>query len=215
MYQYPQYIFFNEISKLMSNNNANRQLAVDMPCGSGYTTHYLSQNNKLNWIGVDISKESIDYAKTNYQNERVLFEENDIFSKLNELKNVDILCIINSIFLLPQHDKLFSLVYSSLKDNGEAYFIIPNINSLNYRNFIKDNPHVNSTEYNVDTLTQELKKHNLSTKSVKEICYANIYGRREIKFMRRFAHHYLIALNYLMTTFKIGAPSYFLFQVKK
>ena len=217
MYQYPQYIFFSEISKLIlkDNNNSNRQLGVDMPCGSGYTTNYLSKNNNLKWIGVDLDKKSIEYAKNHYQNERVLFEENDIFLKLNELKNVDVLCIINSIFLLPNHDKLFSLVNSCLKDNGEVYFIIPNINSLNYRNFVKDNPHVNSTEYDVNTLTQELKKHNLSTKSVKEICYANIYGRRETKFMRRFAHHYLIALNYLMTTFKIGTPSYFLFQVKK
>lgn len=217
MYQYPQYIFFSEISKLISSDNksSNRQLGVDIPCGSGYTTHNLSQNNNLKWIGVDLDKKSVEYAKNNYQTERVLFEENDIFLKLNELKNVDVLCIINSIFLLPNHDKLFSLVSSCLNTDGEVYFIIPNISSINYKNFVKDNPQVNCKEYDVKSLTEELKKYNLFTKAVKEICFANIYGRRDTKIMQRFAHHYLIALNYLMTAFKIRKPSYFLIQVKK
>jgi SAM-dependent methyltransferase len=217
MYQYPQYVFFSEISKLISNDNknSNRQLGVDIPCGSGYTTHNLSQNNKLKWIGVDLDKNSIEYAKNNYQTERVLFEENDIFLKLNELKNVDVLCVINSIFLLPNHDKLFCLISSCLNSDGEAYFIIPNVNSINYKNFIKDNPQVNCKEYDVKSLIEELKKYNLLTKVQKGICYANIYGRKDTKLMRRFVHHYLIALNYLMTYFKISAPSYFLIHVKK
>lgn len=216
MLQYPQYIFSTEILKLVGKNKlSNYKTGVDIPCGTGYTTHYLSKGNEINWLGVDLDKSSIEFAKRNFSTKKSAFQIHDIFVKLQELKKVDILCIINSIFLLPDHNKLFNLVFSCLSAEGEAYFIIPNINSKNYRNFIKKNPDVNVNEYRIDELTKELAKFGLTALTVKGICYANIYGRKEIQFMSRLAPYYLIALNYLMTFWKTGTPSYFLVKIQK
>lgn len=216
MIQYPQYIFSTEILKLAGRKKLSAcKTGIDMPCGTGYTTHYLSKGNAINWLGVDIDKSSIDFAIKKFSDEKVAFQTGDIFLTLEKLKNVDILCIINSIFLLPSHDRLFNLVSSCLNVNGEAYFIIPNINSKNYRNFINKNPGVNVKEYGVDTLTEELAKFDLTTEEVKGICYANIYGRKEIQYMSRLAPYYLVLLNYFMTFWKTGPPSYFLVKLKK
>jgi len=216
MLQYPQYIFSTEILKLAGRKKlAAYETGIDMPCGAGYTTHYLSKGNTINWLGVDIDTTSIDFARKNFSGEKVTFQINDIFQKLGELKNVDILCIINSIFLLPNHDKLFSLVSSCLSTYGEAYFIIPNIDSKNYRSFINKNPKVNVKEYRISRLKQELEKADLTIQEVKGICYANMYGRKETRFMSRLAPYYLVLLNYFMTFLKTGPPSYFLFKIRK
>ena len=216
MPQYPQYIFSSEILKLAGKDKLlTCKTGVDIPCGAGYTTHYLSKGNAVRWLGVDIDKHSIDFAIRKFSSHRIVFQTDDIFLKLRELKNVDILCIINSIFLLPDHDKLFNLVFSCLKADGEAYFIIPNVEGKNYRNFSKKNSGVNVKEYSVEALTEALAIYGLTTQTVKGICHANIYGRKEIKYMSRLAPYYLIVLNYFMTWCKIGTPSYFLVQVKR
>lgn len=216
MLQYPQYIFSAEILKLAVENKLPRcKTGVDMPCGAGYTTHYLSKGNTIKWLGVDIDKRSIDFAVRNFSSQRIVFQTDDIFLKLKELNNIDILCIINSIFLLPDHNRLFDLIFSCLKPGGEAYFIIPNTKGKNYRNFSKRNPGVNVREYNVEELTEALSEHGFTTQAVKAICYAHVYGRKEIQYMSRLAPYYLIVLNYFMTWCKIGTPSYFLIQVKK
>jgi len=216
MLQYPQYIFSTEILKLVGKTKLSiYKTGVDIPCGTGYTTHFLSKGNEVNWFGADLDKSSIEFAKRKFSTKKTVFQIHDIFTKLQELKKVDILCIINSIFLLPDHDKLFNLVSSCLDADKEAYFIIPNINSKNYRSFIEKNPRVNINEYKIDELTKALEKFDLITQAVKGICYANIYGRKEIRFMSRLAPYYLIALNYFMTFWKIGTPSYFLVKIQK
>ena len=216
MLQYPQYIFSTEILKLVGKKNlSNYKKGIDIPCGSGYTTYYLSKGNAISWLGVDVDKTSIDFAVKKFSGRKVTFQINDIFLKLQKLKDVDILCVINSIFLLPDHDRLFNLVYSCLNTEGEGYFIIPNVDSKNYHSFINKNPNVNVKEYRIDVLVGLLAKINLVTQNVKGICYANMYGRKEIRFMSRLAPYYLIALNYIMTFWKAGTPSYFLIKIKK
>lgn len=65
-------------SKLVSGR------VLDIACGSGYGTQILLENDSMgkmqHIIGVDIDKDTIQYAKANYHNEKVSYIVNDATS---------------------------------------------------------------------------------------------------------------------------------------
>ena len=52
---------------------------LDVSCGSGYGSYLVSNNPDINSVlGLDISKEGIDWAKANFETEKVKFSPLDI-----------------------------------------------------------------------------------------------------------------------------------------
>lgn len=82
----------------------NDRVVLDLGCGSGYGTYYLSTKGAKYIIGVDISKEVIKYCKGQYSNEnlqygtmngsRLAFKDNSFdnvisFQVIEHIKNLD------------------------------------------------------------------------------------------------------------------------------
>lgn len=140
--QYPQFEFAKEIIRLINpNHNA---LLIDAPCGNGETTYILSSIEKTKVFGYDISKHSIENAKYKFQRKNLEYKVADIFEVFKNHSGVDYFCMINSLFLLDKQNEIIENIHKVLTDKGNVFFIIPNINSINYINFKKNNQHVNS-----------------------------------------------------------------------
>ncbi|HET7818687.1 MAG TPA: hypothetical protein VFL70_05225, partial [Bacteroidia bacterium] len=121
----------------------------------------------------------------------------------------------NSLFLLDKQNEIIENIHKVLTDKGNVFFIIPNINSINYINFKKNNQHVNSLELDKYEFIQYIEKFNFKLVTCKPICYANIYGRKELRFFSILAPFYLRVLNFFMSAFKTGTPSYYLFSFQR
>ena len=208
--QYPQYLFGSSIrSYIRTHIPQTNGLLVDVPCGNGETSYILADLN-IKIKGFDLDENSIIRAKANYLKENLTFEKENIFEALGKESAIDLLCVINSFFLLPDRDKLLDLIRNSIKPDGYVFFIIPNIDSINYRNFKGTNSFVNQTELTLSEFKNKMESHGLKIVFTKPLCFANLYGRKELRFLSRLAPYYLIILNYLMTFFHIGTPSYYL-----
>ena len=56
--------------------------------------------------------------------------------------------------------------------------------------------------------------HGFITDYSKGIARANLYGRRELRWMSAVAPFYLRCLNYVFSILKLNQPSYFLFELR-
>jgi SAM-dependent methyltransferase len=215
--QYPQYIFSSSIKKLISrlNNDGKILKVLDIPCGNGETTFHLSKLKNITIEGYDLDSKSIEHAVRTYKNANLSFYHGDIFTVLKSKSDMDVICVINSFFLLPDRDLLLTMIKNALSPDGNVFFIIPNIHGKNYLNFKKQSPQVNEVELSVEEFESILRKQGISPLFNKGICYVNVYGRKELKYLSRLAPLYLMGINYFLSGFKIGKPNYYLIGAKK
>lgn len=55
-------------------------VVLDAACGSGYGSYLIARNKDCSVTGIDISKEAIDYAQTNFQLPRLSFDNQNVMS---------------------------------------------------------------------------------------------------------------------------------------
>jgi len=213
---YPQYIFGKEIYNFIKEQKGIK-LIIDAPCGNGETTYHISRYSSALVYGYDISNEAICIAKKYFTRKNLTFEVSDVFSVFQKHKNIDVFCLINSLFLLPNQDDLLKQIYNSLSKDGFLILILPNIESINYKKFINDesNKKINTLTLSKSEFNHFFSKYGFEIIRIKPIVYAHLYGRKDIKFLSVFSHLYLILLNFIQTFLKIGTPSYFLLVAKK
>ena len=87
------------------------KVILDVACGSGYGSKILSKRAKK-VIGVDISKESINYAKENFNSKNIEFRQGSA-TNLNFIKDNSIDRIIS--FETIEHLKEYTLFLSEIK----------------------------------------------------------------------------------------------------
>ena len=217
--QYPQFIFatniIQQIYSIRDKFKKSDLYLIDAACGNGETTYEFSKLTSINVEGYDIEEKSIKLAKKKYFKHNLVFKTDDIFNVFESKKNVDFICLINSFFLLPNRKTLLRLMHNALNDDGHVFFIIPNIQGINYINFKKKHSDVNLIELTLTEFSQTLQDNYFEPIYSKGICYANIYGRKELKYLSIFSPIYLTILNYFWSFFKIGTPSYYLVMAKK
>lgn len=63
---------------LFSTKYAAGVSVLDIACGSGYGAPYFLRAGALDYTGVDISPQSVDYARANYRAEKVTFLQGDV-----------------------------------------------------------------------------------------------------------------------------------------
>lgn len=103
---------------------SNKQI-LDIGCGEGYGTHYLSGFAR-EAVGVDYDEPIINYAKNKYQKENLSFYCLDIKS-LSTLKNkFDIIYAFQVIEHLREPDKFLRDVNNLLKEDGIFICSTPN-----------------------------------------------------------------------------------------
>ena len=162
------------------------------------------------WFGGDGDSR----AKKNYST-KINFYAKDINTIISEVKEIDAFCLINSIFLLPKPQQILQNIKNSLTPNGKLYIIIPNIKSINYKNFHAKNPLVNNLQLNDIEFINYVQNMGYTLRATKKLCFANIYGRNELKLFSLFSAFYLRLLSFLFKFFSNKQPSYFLFIFSK
>lgn len=127
--------FVRELSNLLKKNNATDIL--ECGCGGGHIIYQLSKNG-FNCIGIDLTKEMIDYAKQNYSNKNLEYLRLN-WINLNKLnKKFDsIICRGNSLVCGTSWEKSkekfnskeaeifisksIKAMFNQLKENGLLY----------------------------------------------------------------------------------------------
>jgi len=115
-------IRYNFASKYTKNKKV-----LDVACGSGYGSKLLLDNGAKEVIGVDISKESILYAKEKYQQKELGFFRGDA-THLKEFKNesFDVIVSFETIEHLKEYHKYLSEINRLLKKKALFLVSTPN-----------------------------------------------------------------------------------------
>ena len=95
---------------------------LDVGCGTGYLTSLISQKTNICY-GIDISKRSIDIAKSKYGNKNTHF----FLSSIKDFHS-DLLfdcCVSNMVFMSdPEIEQSLKNIYANLKNDGLLYIMI-------------------------------------------------------------------------------------------
>src|SRR3989344_372638 len=107
-------------------NYVKNKIVLDIACGSGYGSKLLS-NKAKKVIGVDISKESIDYAKNNFNSNKIKFFIGDA-TNLDFLKDnsIDVVVSFETIEHLIDYKRFLMEVKRILKKEGLFIVSTPN-----------------------------------------------------------------------------------------
>lgn len=210
---YPEIVFGKEIVKLLSKERRNLRI-VDVPCGNGLVTSVISKLKGAIVEGYDMSEQRINTAKSLFQDSNISFGVDDIFTVLQKHK-YDIICMVNSLFCLSEIGGLLTLMYNALNERGKAIFIIPNTDSKNFMNFQKLYPGFNKRIISKSEAIEFFTKNRFRIETIKGICRAYYYGRKEFRYLRYVAKAYLLLLNGLYSSFNISRPSYYLFVLNR
>ena len=109
---------------------------LDMGCGTGHFIKYLEDKGYNNILGIDISKEQVEYCKKNISSNIVQI---DVFEYLKNVNEEYDLIVANDLIEHIDKEKILDfimLVYKSLKSSGIFLLKCPNMSnpfSLNIR----------------------------------------------------------------------------------
>jgi len=99
-------------------------IVLDIACGTGYGTALLANAGAKKVIGVDISKDAINFSKRTYQNSIIEFIVGDALN-LRLSENVDIVVSFETIEHLEDPEKFLKNVINHLKQNGRFIVSTP------------------------------------------------------------------------------------------
>jgi SAM-dependent methyltransferase len=121
--------------KLISFGLSNESDVVELGCGIGAVTHLIRKTVSVGQIeSVDISGESIEFAKGKIKNSNVQFYEADITEYSPKIKTADFVTLFDVIEHIPikLHEKLFLNAAKMLKEDGWLLVNIPSATSVEW-----------------------------------------------------------------------------------
>ena len=150
---------------------------LDIACGVGYGSKILSDAGALIVDGVDISKESIDFAEFHYLQANVSFIRANILEYSSDAK-YDVIICFETIEHVENYHKVLKNLERLLMIGGKLIISSPNrpITSPHCRT-INDKPsgfHVQ--EFTIEELATELKNCGFIVEN-------NIYGQRQQRYL--------------------------------
>lgn len=210
-YNYPQIVFGKQIADYLLRSGNSFNTIIDCPCGNGETAWYIARLIHSKVIAADISEEAIQNAKRNFSGAVTNYFVKDIETILATEKEFDAFCIINSLFLLENHDNILrSLKESITANHAPLLLIIPNTEGKNFKWFQSQNTNENKLVIKESEIESFFAKYGFKTNTIKPICYTHHYNRKDVKLFSVFWSVYLNFLNNIQTFLKIGKPNYFL-----
>ena len=114
-------LFKNEVKKIASNKEI-----IDVGCGLGFLTYEIA-SCVVKTTGIDTSSKSIEYAKFNFKNEGLEFENISIIDYQEKHQDIRYdICIANMVFHnISDLDENLNAISKLLKKNGYLIFSIP------------------------------------------------------------------------------------------
>ena len=95
---------------------------LDIGCGCGYLTNAVYEKFGVSISGIDISSNSIAYAKKKYPH--LIFEHRDLYNDAFQISYDSALAIV-VLNNMPDLADFFSVVYKALKSGGHLVLVIP------------------------------------------------------------------------------------------
>lgn len=129
------------------------KIILDIACGVGYGSNNLIESGAKKVVGVDISRDAIGYAKSNYQKDELEFVVSDGIALPFPEDMFDIIVSFETIEHIYDYKKYLSECKRVLKTNGILICSTP----INFP-FKKPNPH-HTKEFNVDEFSKLLMKY--------------------------------------------------------
>ncbi len=117
---------------LFASQLVKNKIVLDVACGSGYGCYILSKYGKAKRvIGIDISENSLQYAKEKYSLPNIIFKKDDaeILDSIKD-KSIDIVVSFELIEHLKNQDKFLTQIKRVIKDKG--IFIVSTPNKYTY-----------------------------------------------------------------------------------
>lgn len=108
--------------KNIENNCSNNVSIIDIGCGCGYLTNLIFLQGFKKIEGIDISKNSIVYARKKYPH--LKFVHKNIFD-LSAERKYDFGIAVMTLNNISNAEQFFHALYGILKDDGKAMIIIP------------------------------------------------------------------------------------------
>ena len=209
-YNYPQFLFGKQIVRFVKRHVKDCKLIIDCPCGNGEIAGHLSQLNMVNIIGADISEDAIKNAQENFHDQNIRFIAKGIDTVLKTDLNYDVFCIVNSLFLFDEADKILQNLKQSMKPGkSKLIVIIPNTEGQNFQWFQNKFPGQNKFQINKHEIDNYFTSRGFKIEKVKSLAYTHHFNRKDIKLFSLFWSIYLNVLNVLQTLFRIGKPNYY------
>lgn len=181
---------------------------VDAPCGFGQTTYYFAEAfPQATVFGLDIDPELVQYGKKHLNRENIKYAVQDIqrISEL-ELPKVDVFCIINSVFLLPDMDQLLRDIHKLLSPDGWLIMVIPNIKGSNYKYFIsKFSSSLNVREFTAKEAESILDPLGFQLIETEPIIHIRIFGGR---IRKAFFFFLPFLIRFIDRITRSGTPAY-------
>jgi 2-polyprenyl-3-methyl-5-hydroxy-6-metoxy-1,4-benzoquinol methylase len=210
-HNYPQVVFGREIRAELERSGKRRKLIIDCPCGNGETAWHLSHLPGVKVIAADISEAAIHNARQNFKADHLDFRINTIEAILASEKDFDAFCIVNSLFLLENYDKILKQLQDlAAKNKAGVFIIIPNTEGNNFKWFQSQNTNENKLIIKEEEIKGFFSGYGFKIMKVEPICYTHHYGRKDVKLFSVFWSLYLGFLNRIQTALKIGKANYFL-----
>lgn len=127
-----------------SNFISSKDVVADVACGVGYGSYLLAKKGAKKVIGVDISKDAIDYAKARYLNKsnNIEFLVGDATNMPINSSEIDVLVSFETIEHVKNPDALFMEYKRVLKDHGTLILSTPN-KYISLKKHVENPYHVN------------------------------------------------------------------------
>lgn len=119
---YYRYFKRNYLTHLPENKNSR---IIDVGCGMGHFLFFLKNEGYKEYLGIDISRENIEFCKANDFNVELW----NIFDFFEETKDVYDVIVMNDILEHFNKDEIFKileLVYARLNEKGRLILKVPN-----------------------------------------------------------------------------------------
>lgn len=124
------YMLIEHLARYHFANLYVRGRVLDLACGSGYGTHIIAKRcrNQLNEvIGIDNSREALDYARYSYYHPKSTFIEEDVVSaKLpQQLGQFDSIVSFETLEHIKEEEQFLNNIYDMLKPGGSLILSTP------------------------------------------------------------------------------------------
>jgi len=210
--KYPQRGWAQVIEDLIKNHNLDIDYVVDAPCGNGIITYFLADKFKnLNFLCSDLNVSSVSYASKNIVNSNVEIKCSNIFD-LSFSSEKGLFLLINSLFLLPETDKLLDFIRLN---NSYMIGIFPYVERDNFQAFVRKRPDYEHTYLPTqDELITKLEAHGFSLMEKKDISYVHHHKYPKLPYVYNM---FLKLLTLFTFSFRQKKSAYWigLFKIEK
>ncbi|OGW39029.1 MAG: hypothetical protein A2Y97_02330 [Nitrospirae bacterium RBG_13_39_12] len=123
----PERIWLDHVSRYrFAANYVKNKKVLDIACGSGYGSKILIENGAISVTGMDISQDTIDYAKNRYVADGLDFIQGDILHVGFPDNFFDIVISFETIEHLKNYRKAILEIRRVLKEDGLLIISSPN-----------------------------------------------------------------------------------------